>query len=386
MSPGRGFEEDVRPLERALALASLFAETAETHDRDRTFPFENFDRLAEAGLLALRTPLSFGGHGTGILDAARVIGVIAEGEPATALVLAMQYIQHAGMARSTRWPLPISERLARETVAGVSLINALRVEPELGSPARGGLPATTATRTDDRWSLSGHKIYATGVPILSWYAVWAKTDEASPRVGVFLVQAGLPGIRVVETWDHLGLRASGSHDVFLDKVSIPLDHAVDIRPASEWTLQDTLQQHIENAILLAALYNGIAKSARDWLVTFLQARVPANLGQPLASLPRVQDVVGSIEMLLRTNDRLIEGLAADIDADLPFRPTDAHVVKSVVTNNAVQAVELALSLAGNHGLSRANPLERHYRDVLCGRVHTPQDDSVRHTLGRDALG
>jgi hypothetical protein len=31
-------------------------------------------------------------------------------------------------------------------------------------------------------------------------------------------------------------------------------------------------------------------------------------------------------------------------------------------------------------------LERHYRDVLCGRVHTPQDDATRTGLGRAALG
>ncbi len=57
-----------------------------------------------------------------------------------------------------------------------------------------------------------------------------------------------------------------------------------------------------------------------------------------------------------------------------------------MTNNAVAAVEDALSLSSNHGLTRANPLERHYRDVLCGRVHTPQDDATRIMLGRLALG
>jgi alkylation response protein AidB-like acyl-CoA dehydrogenase len=57
-----------------------------------------------------------------------------------------------------------------------------------------------------------------------------------------------------------------------------------------------------------------------------------------------------------------------------------------VTNDAVAAVEDALSLSSNHGLSRANPLERHYRDVLCGRVHTPQDDATRSAAGRAALG
>jgi alkylation response protein AidB-like acyl-CoA dehydrogenase len=52
----------------------------------------------------------------------------------------------------------------------------------------------------------------------------------------------------------------------------------------------------------------------------------------------------------------------------------------------VAVVEDALSLTGNHGLARANPLERHYRDVLCGRVDTPQDDSTRVSAGRLALG
>ncbi|HEM8498593.1 TPA: acyl-CoA dehydrogenase, partial [Burkholderia multivorans] len=40
---------------------------------------------------------------------------------------------------------------------------------------------------------------------------------------------------------------------------------------------------------------------------------------------------------------------------------------------------------GNHGLSRRNPLERHYRDVLCSRVHTPQDDAIAVAAGRAAL-
>jgi alkylation response protein AidB-like acyl-CoA dehydrogenase len=48
-------------------------------------------------------------------------------------------------------------------------------------------------------------------------------------------------------------------------------------------------------------------------------------------------------------------------------------------------VEEALSLTGNHGLIRSNPLERHYRDVLCARVHTPQDDATRLVAGRLAL-
>ena len=43
--------------------------------------------------------------------------------------------------------------------------------------------------------------------------VFARTDEAEPRVGGFLVPAEAPGVTIVETWDHLGLRASAAYSL-----------------------------------------------------------------------------------------------------------------------------------------------------------------------------
>jgi alkylation response protein AidB-like acyl-CoA dehydrogenase len=86
------------------------------------------------------------------------------------------------------------------------------------------------------------------------------------------------------------------------------------------------------------------------------------------------------------NARLLDSFAGDFDDGVELSTGESNVIKLTVTNNAVAVVEDALSLTGNHGLSRTNPLERHYRDVLCGRVHTPQDDSTRIGLGRAALG
>jgi hypothetical protein len=371
--------------DRANQLASEFAGRAALHDRDGSFPFENFSRLSEAGLLALTVPAALGGAGAGALDAARVISILGKADPSTALVLSMHYIQHLVMASSTHWPARLARRLARETVDGVALINALRVEPDLGSPSRGGLPATIARRTETGWRLSGRKIYSTGAPILKWYAVWARTDEPIARVGLFLVPAGLPGTRIVETWDHLGLRASGSHDILFDDVVFPLDHEIDVRKPDDWRAPDVTQATV-HAVFVAAIYDGVARAARDWLVEFLRNRVPSNLGVSLATLPRVQEVVGGIEARLAVNARLIESLAADYDDGVAPGASESNIVKLAVTNNAVAVVEDALSLTSNHGLTRANPLERHYRDVLCGRVHTPQDDATRVNAGRLALG
>jgi alkylation response protein AidB-like acyl-CoA dehydrogenase len=372
-------------LGRAEALAPGFAARAERHDREASFPFENFKELSEAGLLALTVPAALGGGGAGARDAALVLGVLSKADPATALVLAMHYIQHLVMARSQRWPGRLARKLARETIEGVALVNALRVEPDLGSPSRGGLPVTIARRTETGWRLTGRKIYSTGAPILKWYAVWARTDETETRVGLFLVQAGLPGTRIEETWNHLGLRASGSHDVIFEDVAFPLDSEIDVRKPQDWATPDFTQSTL-SAILVSSVYDGVARAARDWLIKFLHERVPGNLGAPLATLPRAQEVLGGIEARLRVNARLIDGLARDFDDEVLLDAAEPGVVKLTVTNNAIAAVDDALSLTSNHGLSRSNPLERHYRDVLCGRVHTPQDDATRVAAGRLALG
>lgn len=367
----------------AQELAIEFAARAAEHDRDGSFPFANFARLHEAGLVALTVPRQLGGTGAGLAEAVDTVGTIAGGEPSTALVLAMHYVQHSIVQRAP-FPARLAAELGRAAVIDGALINALRVEPELGTPARGGLPATVASLTGGGWRLGGRKIYSTGAPILAWYLVWARTDEPEPRTGSFLVRAGSPGTVVEPTWDHLGMRASGSHDVVLEGVEVPEDHAVDLRLPAAWAVEPLTWAW--NTLLIGAVYDGIARAARDWLTRYLQERVPTGVGAPLATLPHFQAAVGEIEGALAVNARLLESAAVEVDRGRLAGVAELGLLKRAVTGNAVVAVRTALELSGNPGLSRRNPLERHYRDVLCGRIHTPQEDSVVLAAGKAALG
>ena len=122
--------------------------------------------------------------------------------------------------------------------------------------------------------------------------------------------------------------------------------------------------------LLAAIYDSIAQ-------------VVVNIQKRLQHLPWCHIMVLSLRLygvrqethqiagLLLVNRSLLEQAAA-----LRFSAIEANLAKVTITDNAIQAVNIALELTGNHGLSRQNPLERHYRNVLCGRVHTPQSDSA----------
>ncbi len=72
------------------------------------------------------------------------------------------------------------------------------------------------------------------------------------------------------------MRATASHDVILEDVEIPFDHAVDLRPAAAGGRDP--EYWAWATLTVASLYNGVARAARDWLVGFLQDRAPSNLG------------------------------------------------------------------------------------------------------------
>jgi alkylation response protein AidB-like acyl-CoA dehydrogenase len=366
------------------ALVQTFAEHAAEHDEKASFPFENIEALRQAGLLALPVPKECGGRGSGLAEAERVINRIAQGEPSTALVLAQQYLFLKHIQESPTSPESLREKIFRSAVSEGALGNLLRVEPDLGSPSRGGLPATVARRVEGGWRLSGRKIYSTGIPALRWLAIWARTDQESPRVGSWIIPHDAKGIHIEETWNHLGMRASGSHDVILDDVFIPEDHAADVREPQGWLGPDSFRD-VWLPVLFTTVYDGIAQAAREWLLHFLTTRVPSSLGAPLATLPRMQEAAGRIEALLYANRVLLQDLTARADAGALRGASESALVKLTVTNNAIEAVAKAIEVSGNPGLSRDNPLQRHYRDVLCARVHSPQNDSILLSAGRAAL-
>ena len=372
----------------SLDLQRLTAELAplcEAHDRDASFPFDALARLHEAGLLGLTVSRAYGGAEAPLSRCVALVEAIAQGCPATALVFAMQLIQQRVVARSPNWPAALKERVGRDAVENGALLNALRVEPGQGSPSRGGLPETTASKAPGGWKLTGRKIYSTGSPGLTWFMVWARTDEAAPRVGMILVPARAPGVTIEPTWDHLGLRASGSHDVVFDGVFVPDDNLADMRPPRAWGRPEP-EHTVWNNMLIAALYTGVAMAARDWTAHFLRNRVPSNLGAPLSTLPRMQEAMGKIEALIATNRRLVASAAADYEAGRPPSTVECNLIKVSAAENAIAAVQDCVALTSNHGLSRANPLERHLRDVLCARIHTPQPDVAHVAAGRAVLG
>ncbi|GCE82297.1 acyl-CoA dehydrogenase family protein [Komagataeibacter diospyri] len=364
-------------------LAARFATRAATHDRSGEIATENLDECRAAGLPGLTIARTDGGQGGGLRQVVDVVGRLAIGDPTTALIMAMHFLQHMLIAENFRWPEITRRQVIETALRDGALINALRVEPELGTPSRGGLPATRITRDAGKIMLNGRKIYSTGSTALRWGTVWVVTDEARPRVGQVLVDLHAPGIRIERSWHQMGMRATGSHTFVFENVELPEAALVDLRVPEQWPGNDGALV-IGHALAIAALYDGVARAARDWLVSFLHARVPTALGKPLATLPRFHTLLGQIDALLMTN-RSIMDVALNRADNGDYPGTEANLAKYVMTENAIRAVELGVAAIGNPALSEDNPLERHFRNVLCARIHSPQGDVALAAAGRVAL-
>jgi len=99
--------------------------------------------------------------------------------------------------------------------------------------------------------------------------------------------------------------------------------------------------------------------------------VPANLGRPVATTERFEQAAGEIEVLLSGAEELLLGLAGRIDRGEQVPASRALGARTLADRQVVAAVQLALRLLGNPGLSQHNPLERHFRDVQSAGVHAP---------------
>ena len=326
--------------------------------------------------------------GAGVWDMCRVLLALSEGDASVALGIAMHVHAMGAAAQQRNWRPAAFSALCAECVSPGIFLNSVHSEPEMGSPSRGGLPATRATRVEGGYVISGQKRWATFAPALDYFLISAaiETPEGATS-GVFAVRAPDAGLTLVDRWsDGLSLRASGSFDVMLEGVFVPEARQIDIRtpgnppkagyPAA-W-----------GPCASGSVYLGIGKAALKRLALFARSRVPTALGKPIAELPAVQRAAGQMSLRLRSAELGLRDTAIRWDTQPEHRArlaADIAAAKYVCVEAAIATTELAMRAAGASALDRGLGLERLFRDARAGLMQPPQEDLALEIIGRAAL-
>lgn len=366
----------------AAELGADFKPHASRHDRDNTFVYTNFDRMRDAGYLRLAVPEELGGLGASMRQVCFAQAELARSCASTALAVNMHlYLTLANVFRWRRGAPGAEGVLRRVANEGLVLMTS--------GGSDGIWPSATAVKENGGYRLNGRKIFCSQAPVAGVLTTMAVYDD--PSEGPVVLLAGIPmsspGVTILDTWDAVGMRATGSHDVLLEDVMIADAQVAGRRP---WGKVDPILRAagIHFAPPVAAVYAGVAAAARDEAVRVVSNRTTAD-GRSLAEDATVQRQVGLMDVKLRTLWWSLLGALDEVGDE--YAPDDkamepVMIAKRHVVTEAQAVVDLAMEAVGGSAYFTSSPLQQAYRDVRAGVFHPLNPERTLTYAGRLALG
>ena len=379
--------EPQRLQQQCRELAADFATRSAAHDRDASHPVENYDRLREAGFLALTIGREWGGAGASLLDHTIAYEALGQGCPSTALAFNMHASVVMPVLESPEVAAETKRRIADLVVRERKLIAGNFSEPVTTSLIGERPLKTRARRADGGYRVTGRKMFASMLEAADFVLVMAYPDgAASPTAGMILMLPRIvEGRRVNPDWDVLGMRATRSDSLVLDECWVPEDAVVyrsdDMRPFRHANLNWFWGSY-------TPVYLGVAQAAFDELRRVVHARKPEGYAQPLAYHPDVRRHVAEMSADLEAAQLVTYRSAWLSDTEGPTLETTAALyrAKYMVGEAVSRITRTALTLSGAHGIFKTSRLEQLFRDGALGPLHPPPSDFCLYNIGLYELG
>ena len=361
-------------LTMAATVGAEAARHDEAHDRDATFVTEAYDAMRSSGYLALPVPVDLGGGGATIRQMVLAQEELGRWSGSAALSSTM----HLYLTFVQRW------RLAHGAPDAAGVLGKVAHEGLVMATSGGSdwvAPTTIATEVEGGYRFDGHKIFCSQAPVADVLSTCAVLGDPGPDAVV--LHAGVPlaadGVRIVETWDTLGMRGTASHDLVFEDVFVPAEKIAGTRPYGELT-GPLLVAAIHFAPLAGAAYLGVAAGACDEAVRLASRR---GLPSP-AALRQIGDMRSRLRVALWGLLSAIDEIGEDPSADEATLET-VMLAKRHAVVEARTVVDIALEVGGGAAFFRSSPLERAYRDVRGGPFHPLTPEATLELVGRRAV-
>ncbi|MDZ4688429.1 MAG: acyl-CoA dehydrogenase family protein [Planctomycetaceae bacterium] len=375
-------------------LAAQFAPRAAAYDREGRFPTEDFGEMRAAGLMGILVPQSHGGTGANYADYTRAIEALAIGNGATALAFNMHNVVVGALAELDMEDVPgrRAQSLAAcrnwiydEALAGKVFASASS-EPEAGP--RLTQIKTKYERVDGGFILEGTKSFVSMAGHADYYLIAARSEQMFgdvPGISYFIVERDNPDVTIREVWDTLGMRATCSNTLILNRCFVPTERLFLLEGVALY--KSTREPHW----LIGGfngVYLGIAVAAFEFLTSYLQRQAgnpnsPRRIDDPL-----VQHRVGELAVALESTRNVVYDAAERVVRDRGSLATNIaiHRAKYLVNELGPRLSSEAISLCGGSTIAKRFPLERYYRDSRCGGLMPARSDDCLTYIGRAVLG
>lgn len=350
-------------------------EGAPRSDRDGTFPVEVFKGLREEGVLAATVPTELGGLGVSSLhDVCLALSTVAEADASTALALHMQLSRGLTLTHEWRHGAGRARALAERLLRAMGSREAV-VCTTVKDAGGGRVVTRLRAAPDGGWTLSGRKTLASLAPVATDFVVSAQVEVAGvTRSAAAVLPRDTPGLTVLDNWDGLGMRASGSVDVLLEDCPVRAGDVFLRGPVGERDDAALAGQTVSSVTMLG-IYVGVAQAARDHVAAELNRRGGAPAAGTRTLLAEIEARLHALRSTVAGTLSVADFLAYEFDGDPVERGRrmmfDFQRAKLTVNRLAPEIVADCVTVVGGASYAWSHPLARFHRDVRAGAFMHP---------------
>ena len=367
-------------------LPGLRERAQETEDLRRV-PDENMKALQDSGFFRLLQPARFGGVEASPVDFYRGVRLIASACGSTGWVSSVLGVHP--------WQLGLYDDRAQQDVWGVessTLISSSYAPMGRAKPVEGG------------FTFSGRWSFSSGCDHAQWIFLGGLVlgEDGSPSdFRTFLLPRS--DYEIVDVWDTIGLRGTGSNDIVVQDVFVPeyrtlsfMDTGRCFGPGQE---QNTAPLYklpfamvFSNSISVPVI--GMATGAYESYVDWTRERVRASTGgkakddsfNQLRIAEAASNIDGAVLSIERNIDEALALATAGEKIPTPLR-VRARRDQVNATGAAIHAIDRMFESAGGRALKAGTPIQRFWRDAHAGRVHAINDpEKAQVMFGQFELG
>jgi 3-hydroxy-9,10-secoandrosta-1,3,5(10)-triene-9,17-dione monooxygenase len=355
-------------------LLPTFRDRADEAERLRVVPEASIKELEETGFFRLLQPKRYGGFEADPVDFYTAVRDIASADGSTGWVSSVVGVHP--------WQVALFADEAQQAVWGDD--QSVRLSSSYA-------PTGRAVLTDGGFKLSGKWSFSSGCDHCSWVLLGGLVfNEEGQVVDFRTFMVPREQYQIVDVWNVVGLRGTGSNDIVVEETFIPEAFTLSMGETGQCrgpgqAVNDSdlykLPFHSIFTSTIATPIIGMAKGAYAEHVEMQQKRVrAAYLGEkasldPFAAvrIARSSSEIDAAWALLMNNIREEQDLVArgeQIPLELRLRVRRDQVLG---TARAIEAIDSLFEASGGRALAEGTFLQRAWRDAHAGRVHAAND-------------
>jgi isovaleryl-CoA dehydrogenase len=363
--------ENVRRFARER-VAPLAAEI----DYSNQFPKQLWKEMGALGLLGVTASEDYGGAGLGYLAHCVAMEELSRASASVGLSyaahsnLCVNQINRHGTAEQKQRFLP--KLISGEHVGALAMS-----ESESGSDVVS--MRLRAEKRNDRYILSGRKMWITNGPDANTLVVYAKTDATAGAKGItaFLVEGTMTGFSRSPKLDKLGMRGSNTCELVFKDCEMPFENRLGEEGAGVRILMSGLDYE---RVVLSAGPLGIMAACLDVVVPYIHER--KQFGKAIGEFQLMQGKLADMYVTLSAARAYVYAVAAACDRGETTRKDAAGCILYAAERATQMALD-AIQMLGGNGYTNDYPAGRLLRDAKLYEIGAGTSEIRRMLIGRE---